>query len=240
LEYISHYKNTLSQHYSWAFGGLDQNIEKNREFFKRELKSSKNSLSAIDLGSGSGFQSIPLAEMGYQVYSIDTSPELLLEGKKRLKEGEVSFIEDDLRNFTNYGPKTVNLIVCMGDTISHLESLKQVDNVISDSYKKLDEKGQFIISYRDLSNDLEGVDRIIPVRADDDQIFTCMLEFEKNQVRVNDIIYTKTNNQWTLNKSSYLKLKICKNYLLEKIKEVGFKITLDETNRGMTFIVAIK
>jgi hypothetical protein len=65
MEYKDHYKNILAENYSWAFGGLESNVKKNFDFFSEQLGRPKLSAQAIDLGAGSGFQSIPLARLGY-------------------------------------------------------------------------------------------------------------------------------------------------------------------------------
>ena len=56
-----HYNNVLSDIYSWMYGGFDKGIARNREFFQeRQIKTNSSGI-AINLGSGYGFQSIPLA-----------------------------------------------------------------------------------------------------------------------------------------------------------------------------------
>ena len=66
-----HYARVLSDVYSWMFGGFDIGIKKNIEFFSRyRIKPSQSGV-AVDLGTGCGFQSIPLARVGFDVISID-------------------------------------------------------------------------------------------------------------------------------------------------------------------------
>ena len=72
-----HYDKVLSDVYSWMFGGFDIAIQRNTEFINKHDLSPESSGLAIDLGSGCGFQSIPLAKAGYSVTAIDIDSNLL-------------------------------------------------------------------------------------------------------------------------------------------------------------------
>ena len=65
--------------YSWMSGGFENALQRNREFIKKYQLAPKESSIAVDLGSGCGFQSIPLAEAGYSVIAIDLDSRLLDE-----------------------------------------------------------------------------------------------------------------------------------------------------------------
>ncbi len=49
---------------------------------------------------------------------------------------------------------------------------------------------------------------LIPVKSDEQTIFTCFLEYEANIVKVHDLVYQKDNNGWKLNKNFYRKLRL--------------------------------
>jgi len=57
---VAHYENHLSDSYSWLYGGLEFGISENRSFFETNSLISCGSKIAVDLGCGSGFQSISL------------------------------------------------------------------------------------------------------------------------------------------------------------------------------------
>ena len=117
-----HYDRVLADVYSWMFGGIEGGIQKNQEFFKQHNISPTGSGIAIDLGAGCGFQSIPLAQIGYSVTAIDLNKKLLDELDRHLGEADIKTVEDDLINFEQYLNRQPELVVCMTDTILHLES----------------------------------------------------------------------------------------------------------------------
>lgn len=59
---FEHYDKVLSDVYSWIFGGFEIAIQRNAEFIIEHNLRPEGSAIAIDLGSGCGFQSIPLAK----------------------------------------------------------------------------------------------------------------------------------------------------------------------------------
>ena len=97
-----HYEEVLSDVYSWMFGGFEVAIQRNVEFMSEHDFNPISSGVAIDLGSGCGFQSIPLANAGYSVTAIDTDTKLLNELKNNCGELSIKTINDDLVNFDNH------------------------------------------------------------------------------------------------------------------------------------------
>ncbi|MGL6339584.1 MAG: class I SAM-dependent methyltransferase, partial [Waterburya sp.] len=60
-----HYEQVLANVYSWMLGGFEQGISRNLDFFQKHNISPIKSGIAVDLGAGCGFQSIPLAQLGF-------------------------------------------------------------------------------------------------------------------------------------------------------------------------------
>ena len=84
------------------------------------------------------------------------------------------------------------------------------------------------------------LDRFIPVKSNETTIFTCFLEFEKDSVKVHDIIYEKINAQWVLKKSVYQKLRISPDWTQKYLQKIGFTIEFYDEQNGLIFIIARK
>lgn len=235
-----HYESLLAPYYTWMAGGNDFKLNEYREFFKNLNLSPSGSGIAVDLGSGCGFQAVPLAELGFSVWAFDLSSKLLTELKENAKNLSVTAIEDNLLKFSKYSPDNVEVIVCMGDTLTHLKSRKDVQHLFNRAFRFLEMQGLLILSFRDLSTELTDLDRVIPVRSDSNRIVTCFLEFERNHVKVHDIIYEKTNNQWKMRKSFFRKLRIYPEWLKKILLEIGFNIETFKTHGGMVTVIARK
>ncbi len=235
-----HYELVLSDVYSWMFGGFDSGIERNIGFFEKQKISPVRSGVAIDLGSGCGFQSIPLAKAGFSVTAVDIDGKLLNELKDNSGSLAVKIIKDDLVNFDKYVKGKAELIVCMTDTLVHLDSKDKVLSLFTKVVSSLELGGKFIITFRDLSSELSELDRFIPVRSDRNMIFTCFLEYEPETVKVHDIVYKKKNGKWDLNKSFYRKLRLSKDWVDSQLSRVGFDRVESTVDHGFVTVIATK
>ena len=236
----AHYQDVLSEIYSWMSGGFDVQLAKNRSFFKTHNMQPKGSNLAIDLGAGCGFQSIPLAEMGYSVTAIDLSDNLLKELKANDTTGTITIKRNDINNFDRYVAAPSGLIVCMTDTLLHIESKGKVKELFKKAMDHLEHSGRFVITFRDLFNPLEDLDRFIPVRQDENTILTCFLEYELDTVKVHDLIYSLTNGHWKMKKSFYRKLRLSADWVKDQLVQVGFSEVILDVGSGLVTIVAMK
>jgi hypothetical protein len=149
-------------------------------------------------------------------------------------------VQADLLNFTEYSPEKIELIVCMGDTLTHLKVLADVKELIHRVYGALAQGGLLILGFRDMTVELTQLDRFIPVRSDSKRIFTCFLEYEKTHVKVHDIVYEKTDDQWKMKNSYFRKLRISSQWVREHLSKAGFQVEEVDTANGMITIFARK
>ena len=235
-----HYDNLLAQYYTWISGGYDFKINENRIFFRDHGIRPRGSGVALDLGAGTGFQTIPLAESGFKVIALDINGRLLAELKQKARNLPVVTVRDSLLNLKEHSPEEVEIITCMGDTLSHLNSLEEVQQLLQNTYALLGRGGGLILSFRDLTEELSGLDRIIPVKSDADRIFTCFLEYETTHVKVHDIVYEKVKNQWEMKKSVFKKLRISPQWIRDSLMALGYQVAKFDTEKGIVTVVAHK
>ena len=237
---IDHYHNLLAEYYSWMSGGPELKLLENLKFFKGCNIHPGRTGAAVDLGAGPGFQSIPLAELGFKVKAFDLSRQLLLEIDDRRGDLQIETINDDLLNFTKHCFNPIELCVCMGDTLTHLNSLDDVATLLKNAYQSLIAGGLLILTFRDLTTELKGLDRFIPVRSNSSTIFTCFLEFEDKHVKVHDIVYQKKGTAWIIKKSCFKKLRISPGWLKKSLLNTGFSLEMYANTKGMVSVLARK
>jgi SAM-dependent methyltransferase len=236
-----HYDQQLAAVYSWMVGTPELAIQRNQALFRQfELDSSLKGL-GIDLGAGPGFQSIALAKLGFSVVAVDFCAALLSELNERAGDLPIRTIHDNILNFSKYIEEQAQVIVCMGDTLTHLESLDSVQSLLLNAESTLASNGKLILTFRDyVFTELQGNQRFIPVRSDDSTIFTCFLEYEKAIVKVHDLLYRKEGDHWVLSVSSYPKLRIDKSWLCAQLQKTGLEVIQNDMIDGMICIVAQK
>lgn len=235
-----HYDNHLSNFYSWMAGNFDQERIVFQNFLESHSIRPASSKVAIDLGAGHGIQSIALKNMGFDVTAIDFNDKLLNELKANLDSQSIKVVKDDIRNIGSFSDLKPEVIVCCGDTITHLESKTEIKNLIKKCSDILSDKGKLILSFRDYSHELNDKQRFIPVKNDDDRILTCILEYESERIKVTDLLYEKTKNGWNPKVSSYFKVRIKPNEVVDYINNHGLTLTFNEPFNRMYTIIAEK
>ncbi len=189
-----HYDKHLANFYSWMAGDFDTAKNLFKEFcINNKIKPFANK-PAIDLGAGNGIQSVALAELGYRVTAIDFNKQLLSELSNKTGNLRIKTINSDIRNLKKFNIQS-ELIVCCGDTLTHLESITEVKQLIADTSEILCPDGKLILSFRDYSLELKDTQRFIPVKSDATRILTCILEYFPDKIRVNDLLYQLENGK---------------------------------------------
>jgi SAM-dependent methyltransferase len=235
-----HYDQHLGNFYAWMTGDFEQNQLRNQEIFKTWAITPRQNSLAFDLGSGHGIQSVALAQLGFNVTAIDFNRQLLQELKSNAGNLAIRVVEDDILNFTIHITEKPELIVCMGDTLTHLNSMADVIKLFTLAYESLPRGGRLILSFRDLTNELEGISRFIPVKSDDERILTCFLEYFDDKVMVHDILYERHGSNWIQKISAYPKLRISRQDVSTMLSDIGFVIELSSEINRMQFVIASK
>lgn len=238
-----HYRQLLAKHYTWMSGSdFAARVRDQRTLLESILQQHhmKASGLALDLGSGPGFQSVALADLGFSpVIAVDTSAELLAELRTHSGAHRIETRQADLAAVGDLTfPSLATVAVCMGDTLSHLPSRQKVQSFFSGLHRVLASSALFVITYRDLTVELHDLDRFLPVRSDEEKIMTCFLEYEQDAVVVHDLIHVREGSEWHLHKSSYRKLRLAKQWVVETLFSAGFR-TIQQGDAGrLSLIVA--
>lgn len=235
-----HYDDLLAEHYSRMFGDFETKVAEQRALLERlGVKSPLPGALAVDLGCGSGFQSIALARLGYRVLAIDFSRRLLDELTDRTRGLPVRAVAGDIRDVARLVPDGLALALCMGDTLVHLEREADIDRVFQGVATRLVVGGRFVLSFRDLSGELRDLDRAIPVGAWDDLVMTCFLEYETSTVKVHDLIWVRQPDGWRLRKGMYRKLRLAPDRVAARLKAAGFAVERHDAPGGMIALVGV-
>jgi SAM-dependent methyltransferase len=234
-----HYEKLLARHYSWMRGDYDSRVRESLTFFEGAGISPRSGGRALDLGCGSGFQSMALAELGFAVLSVDTSSVLLEELRGRAGDREVQPLLGDMRESGVYAAEgPFEVAVCMGDTLTHLRTPGEVEALVGDVRVAMEEGGTLIFEFRDYTEELKGTDRSIPVRMEDDRIMATFLEYEADYVNVHDMVFEKDAHGWEARKSAYRKLRLGVEEVAGFLERAGFGIVSRGENGGFVRIVA--
>jgi len=237
-----HYDSHLAPHYAWICGGADAACARSAALFRElGLAPSGPGATALDLGAGSGFQSLPLAAAGFTVTAVDLSAALLAElARDAATAGlPVRTALGDLRDFAPFTPTPApEVIVCMGDTLTHLPSIDDVSAVLRAAVAALAPGGHLLLGYRDYSTPRTGAERFIPVRSEPDRIFTCFLDYGPTHIAVHDIVHTRDGDAWRTAISVYDKLRLAPATVRSVLRSEGVALIRETAQNGSITVVA--
>jgi predicted RNA methylase len=233
-----HYESHLAPIYVWMAGGKDAAITRGQAEVNAVCPPPPQSQWAVDLGAGFGMHAIPLADMGYSVLAIDSSATLLDALHGHIGDRPIKTVRDDLPCFRKHLDGQAFLIVCMGDTLTHLPDRQSVEQLFADVAAALERGGTFIATFRDYSTPLIGLKRFIPVRSDADRILTCFLEYDALAVTVHDILHERDGSDWRLRVSAYRKLRLSPEWVTSALAAKGLHVRTEPGLAGMTRLIA--
>lgn len=242
----THYDSHLAPVYTWMRGGAAGPRQQFAQFLRTHgLLPSRPNATALDLGAGSGFQTLPLAAAGYTVTALDFSEHLLAELTGDATAAGLTHrirpVLGDICELTRHCPSPApELIVCLGDTLTHLASTAHVTRLISDATTALARGGHLVLGYRDYTLARHGADRFIPVRSESDRIFTCFLEYGQTHLTVHDLVHTRDGATWTQQVSTYEKIRLDPAFLRDRLRAASLTLVHDEVTAGLHTVIARK
>ncbi|WP_317896764.1 class I SAM-dependent methyltransferase [Aurantibacillus circumpalustris] len=235
-----HYENHLANFYSWMTGDFETKQKEFQFFLEEQGIIPSSSKMALDLGAGHGIQSAALAKLGFKVWAIDFNKQLLDELIINCEGLDVTAVEQDMRLVTKYEDLDPEVIVCWGDTLTHLESESDIERFIEYSCDLLSEGSKFILSFRNYSEKRIGDSRFIPVKSDANRILTCFLDYTPTHVVVTDLLHEFNGNTWEQKVSSYNKYRISGDEIIDLLEENNMTVTYHKELNGLITIVATK
>jgi len=235
-----HYAHHLGPVYSWMVGDLEAaSARASAELDALGLPEPPGA--AIDLGAGFGLHTLPLARRGFAVTAIDSCQTLVSQLQDRAAGMPIDAVVDDILDFRKRVSRSVEVILCMGDTLTHLPERDTVERLLADVAASLTPGGLFAATFRDyVSAPLHGDRRFIPVRSDENRILTCFLEYGEDTVTVHDLLHERANGQWQQRVSSYRKLRLQPQWVAAKLAGLGLKVRAGTAPAGMTLVAATK
>lgn len=220
---LRHYDELLAPVYSWTLGSFDARVDASEALF-RSLLEPAGCLGprALDLGCGTGVQTLALARLGYRVRGIDASVVILKEYAERTRAVGAEASVGDIAGFSV--GRDFDAAACLGDTVSHLPSWDAVRSMFRDVHAALRDGGGFVLATRDHSRVYEGDERFLLIRADGSQSLTCFVEDAGTHVRVTDILHTTRDGTPAMKVSSYSKLRVSPEGLARELEAASLHV----------------
>jgi SAM-dependent methyltransferase len=234
-----HYASHLAPIYAWMCGGAQAALARGDAELDALGLAPRASRRAVDLGAGFGMHSIPLARRGFEVLALESSTELLRELRALAGALAVEAVQDDFLAFRRHlAGVAPEVILCMGDTLTHLSDPSAVESLFAQAAAAIGPGGTFVSSFRDYTIALEGERRFIPVKSDADRILTCFLEYRDDCVDVHDLVHERAGGEWRQRVSAYRKLRLAPEWVVAALGKAGFQTRRQAGPGGMIRLVS--
>jgi len=240
--HVEHYEALLAPVYSWMIGGLPAATARAADQLQGWRVPMGPEVRVIDLGAGPGTHVLPLLENGCTVQAVDTSAPLLAELREHAPTtGNLETITGDLVEHIGQVRDTVDVVLCLGDTLTHLASVDQVEQLLKGVARVLRTGGVLLTSFRDLTGDPAGADRrFLLVRGDEQRILTCYLEHYPDHVRVHDIVHELGTAGWSMRVGAYDKLRLSPARVEQLMGCLGLSVERIDAGPGLVGLRATK
>jgi len=207
----------------------ENRFKSEREFFQR-LFMLNNIKSVLDVGCGTGRHAELFSSMVEKVYAIDPSKEMIEYAKSRVVMSDnVVLACGGFKDIAKLKIKDVDAITCLGNTISLLETRKNIKAALKACYKKLPKNGIAVFQFINYEKSVINKNRYYPPKtlSIDDKNYIFLRHFEYGKIKTRtDFIITILNEKneielFEVNQSFMCTLK--KRIFIRMAQNSGFK-----------------
>ena len=148
----------------------------------------------LDLGSGPGRFTLPLAEQGFEVCAVDTSASLLDELQRRMADlapeaqARIEVIQEDMRTFSR--PDSFDWVMIMWSTFGYFEKEADHSQVLDLVYQNLKDNGILLLDLVGLEYLARHLEPVHLTEFDDGRLLI------ERPLLVDDM--TRLDNEWLL------------------------------------------
>jgi glycine/sarcosine N-methyltransferase len=143
--------NDLTPHYHLIFQDWYSAIKRQAGIISRFLPSPQEAGPVLDCSCGIGTQALGLAALGYEVEGTDISPGAVDRARRESASLglNASFRVDDMRTLTTSPTGRYGAVLCMDNSLPHLDSDEQISTALEAMRSRMKSDGVLLLSLRD-------------------------------------------------------------------------------------------
>ena len=233
----AHYEKLLGSRYTRMMGGASACLRSAQSLLQAADISGPQG-SALDLGAGGGYHARALAERGFHVVAVDSSPALLEELSTVCQGREVTAVLGDVLDDSAYRAHApFASILCVGDTLTHLRHRTDVDTLLERCATLLAPEGKLVLQFREQAVDLPPENCTFTTLAEQHCLMECVLHFQPDYVWVTDLVHEWTGERWQSIHSTYSKLRLTASEVIDGARRCGLELRLDDIHARQRLLV---
>lgn len=164
----------------------------------------------LDIGCATGELAFQLAQSGAEVTGIDLNTELLNQAKTSKKLPNLSFRTGNMLHLeTIFQPGQFDMILCFGNTLVHLESMEQVNQMAKGVFFVVKPGGKFLVQILNYDYILDDQVSELPVIVTENLKFIRRYAFKTNSpfIRFQTELMLKKENRSLINETPLIALR---------------------------------
>ncbi len=205
--------------------GFEQRFAREKPFFHL-LVDRYNITTAIDAGSGTGFHSLLLTQLGVGVTAIDVSAGMLrrLEAHAKHLNLSVKTVNASFGNFPETLAGTADAVFCLGNSLPHLVTDDELLHALRNFRTAIRPGGLLIVQLLNYDRLLADRTRIQSVKQAADKTFVRYYEYHENSIVFNVLTITGLNGHTGHRLRSIALRPLTQDILLSALEEAGFSL----------------
>jgi len=206
----------ISEHYDVIFPVNPKQVEFVRRYAGKRL---------LDMAAGTGGLAITLAKEGYKVTATDLEQEMTAQMSAKKEQGNVPLEIHtlDMRDINRFKEETFHTIVCLGNSLVHLESQEEVLDVLKKTSRLLTEQGQLIIQIVNYDRILKENIQELPIIDRESIQFFRTYEWREPKIRFHGKLIIDNQGEQQIFQQTTELLPITSQILQQLLKDSGFR-----------------
>jgi 2-polyprenyl-3-methyl-5-hydroxy-6-metoxy-1,4-benzoquinol methylase len=182
---VKTFYNTLADEYD-SMTSFKQRLAKEEQLF-RSLVEKYKIKTALDAGSGTGVHSLLLAQSGVEVTAVDVSQKMLqlLSAHAHEKKIKVKTVKAVFLNLPKKIHCKFDAIFCMGNSLVHAKTKRELKNILSNFYTLLNLNGILFIQILNYDRIISKREIIQSIKESDGKTFIRFYGFGKDHIDFN-------------------------------------------------------
>ena len=216
----SDFYNALSENYDNMLG-FENALQKRKNVLNKFIRS--NYKTAIDIGCGTGLDSVSLALIGLKVTGFDTSKLMISQARKNALQRNLrlQFISAPFDIVNVSKSKKADLVVSLGNAFANIKE-SDLKSIIKLTYNILNEGGSFLFQVLNYDLIRKENKRIVNITSKNEKTFIRFYDIEKKLLRFNFLIVSsKDSSDYNLISTQLYEHN--KTWFSSALKNSGFK-----------------
>ena len=216
----SDFYNELSENYDDMLG-FDKALLKRKDVLSKFIINDfKN---AIDIGCGTGLDSISLALNGLNITAFDTSELMISKARQNAKDRDLNirFISSPFNKKNVLQVSKADIIVSLGNAFANIKE-NDLNKIIELSYSQLNEGGSFLFQVLNYDLIRKENKRIVNITGKNNKMYVRFYDIEKKILRFNILtINSKNTSDYNLITTELYEYN--KDWFSNALKNSGFR-----------------